>query len=249
MTPKPCFLPLIRMSHPEPTWSLSRNSRFRLIFVRFSSKNPRNNRKIRDDSCIFEKMDSQRLLDHLSSYVDFGPKQKSLFLSKVHYQEYPKGDFIQKQGQIAKYNHFVISGCLKTFYLDANGNEYILSFAVEDWWCGDLESFITQTPGNYHTQCIEDVFLARIAYEDLELLYIQLPELNKYFRLLIQNAYVVTQRRIIDDHRQTATEKYKKFRTYYPDIDARVPQYMIASYLGITPEFLSKIRKKLMKEN
>ena len=83
-------------------------------------------------------MNKQRLTDHLSRYVNLRPKQLALYLSKIKYKEYRKGAFIQKQGQISRYSNFVIAGCLKTYYLDANGDEYILSFAVEDWWCGDL---------------------------------------------------------------------------------------------------------------
>jgi len=115
-------------------------------------------------------------------------------------------------------------------------------FAVEGWWTADLGSFIMQTPADYNVQCLENCILAQINYEELEQLYLQVPKLERFFRIIIQKAYVATQKRVINNLSLTARERYFKFREEYPELEQRVPQYMIASYLGITKEFLSKIR-------
>ena len=121
-------------------------------------------------------------------------------------------------------------------------------FAIENWWTGDLGSFITQTPADYNIQSLENSVLTQIYYEDLEQLYIQIPKLERFFRIIIQKALVTSQKRIINNFSLPAKDRYLKFREQYPQIEQRVPQYMIASYLGITKEFLSKIRNQLIIE-
>lgn len=122
-------------------------------------------------------------------------------------------------------------------------------FAIENCWTSDLESFITQTPSYYNVQCIEDAKLAQISYRDLEQLYHDIPKLERLFRIVVQKEFVASQCRIIDSNSRSAKEKYLEFRKRYPEIEQRVPQYLIASYLGITKEFLSKIRNQLLTES
>ena len=143
----------------------------------------------------------------------------------------------------------MLSGCLRTFYVDNEGQEHIVRFAVENWWTADLGSFITQTPADYNVQCLEKTEVIQFSYNDIEELYIKIPKLERFFRIIIQNAYVASDKRIIQSFSMTAKERYLKFREQYPQIEQRVPQYMIASYLGITKEFLSKIRSQLIFEN
>ena len=121
-------------------------------------------------------------------------------------------------------------------------------FAIENWWTADLGSFITQTPADYNVQCLENSVLAQLSYEDLRQLYLQIPKLERFFRIIIQKAYVASQKRLINNLSLPAKERYLQFREQYPQIEQRVPQYMIASYLGITKEFLSKIRSQLITE-
>ncbi len=128
--------------------------------------------------------------------------------------------------------------------MDNKGNEHILAFAIENWWIGDLGSFTAQKPADYTIQCIENCELAQLSYDDLQILYTEIPQLERFFRIIIQRAYVYFQRRIIDNLSLTAKEKYLNFIKQYPLFEQRVPQYMIASYLGFTPEFLSNIRKE-----
>jgi len=190
-------------------------------------------------------MDLQLFLDHISRYIQLTPEEQSIFLSKVKFRKYLKGQFVVQEGDICRYESFVLSGCLKTFYLDKQGHEHIVMFAIEDWWTADLGSFISQTAADLNVQCLEDSELIQISSTDLQQLYIEIPKLERFFRIIIQNAFVAAQKRIINNLSLPAVERYVQFRTQYPKIEQRVPQYMIASYLGITKEFLSKIRAQL----
>jgi CRP-like cAMP-binding protein len=190
-------------------------------------------------------MDFQPLLDHINRYVQLTPEEQSNFLAKVKPRKYLKNHFVVQAGDICRYENFVLSGCLKTFYIDSEGHEHVVMFAIEDWWTADLGSFITQTPADLNIQCIEDSELAQISHSDLQQLYIEIPKLERFFRIIIQNAFVAAQKRIINNMSLPAMDRYVRFREQYSRIEQRVPQYMIASYLGITREFLSKIRSQL----
>jgi CRP-like cAMP-binding protein len=153
---------------------------------------------------------------------------------------------VVQNGDVCKYENFVLSGCLKAFYIDNEGQEHVVMFAIENWWTSDLGSFITQMPADLNVQCLEDSELVQIHYNDLQQLYIDIPKLERFFRIIIQKAFVAAQKRIVNNFSQPAMDRYVQFREQYPKIEQRVPQYMIASYLGITKEFLSKIRSKLI---
>ncbi len=190
-------------------------------------------------------MNTGTLLSNISKHINLTLKEEELLLSKVRLRKFLKGQYILQGGDICKYINFVISGSLKSFYRDIEGHEHILAFAIEDWWIGDLGSFTTQKPADYTVQCIENCELAQLSYEDLQFLYKEIPKMERFFRILTQKAYVYFQRRIIDNLSLTAKEKYLNFVKQYPQFEQRVPQYMMASYLGFTPEFLSKIRKEI----
>lgn len=193
-------------------------------------------------------MELKPLLDYIAQHVELSPEEQSVFASKVKIRNYLKGQFVVQNGDVCKYENFVISGCLKTFYIDTSGQEHIVMFAIENWWTADMSSFLTQTPADYNVQCLENSVLAQIYYEDLEQLYRQIPKLERFFRIIIQKAYISSQKRLINNLSLPAKERYLQFREKYPQIEQRVPQYMIASYLGITKEFLSKIRSQLIAE-
>lgn len=193
-------------------------------------------------------MNLQPLLAYIKQYIQLNPEEEAVLLAKIKYRKYLKGQFVVQSGDVCKYESFVLSGCLKTFYIDPEGQEHIVMFAVENWWTADLGSFITQTPADFNVQCLENTELAQFAYEDLEQLYREIPKLERFFRIIIQKAFVASQKRVVNSFSLPAKERYLAFRKQYPQIDQRVPQYMIASYLGITKEFLSKIRNQLILE-
>ena len=193
-------------------------------------------------------MDARPLLAYFRRYIDLSAEEEALLLSKVKSRRFLKGQFVVQQGDVCAYESFVLSGCLKCFHVDPMGHEHIVMFAVEDWWTADLESFINQTPASFNIQCIEPCELAQFSNQDLEVLYHQIPKLERFFRIIIQKAYIASQQRVVNNLSMPARERYLHFRKQYPKIEQRIPQYMIASYLGITKEFLSKIRSQLIQE-
>ncbi len=193
-------------------------------------------------------MNYERLIQHITCIVPLSKEEISLLSSKLKSRTYLKGQYIIQVGDVYKFQTFVLSGKVKTFCLDNQGNEHILSFGLEDWWTGDICSFSTQSPAEFHTQCLENTSVAQIAYEDLEDLYVQIPKLERYFRIIVQKAYGFMSKRVVRNHSLPAKERYLQFIKTYPEIVQRFPLYMIASYLGITKEFLSSIRKQLAEE-
>ncbi|CAM1349634.1 Crp/Fnr family transcriptional regulator [Tenacibaculum insulae] len=192
-------------------------------------------------------MHTTSLLSYINKYIDLTSDEEALLLSKIVRRKYLKDQYIVQQGDVCKTECFILSGCTKTFYVDDEGQEHIVMFAIEDWWTSDMGSFITQTPADYNIQCIENTELFQISYNIIEELYIEIPKLERFFRKIIERALVASQKRIVSNFSLTAKERYLLFKETYPKIEQRVPQYMIASYLGITKEFLSKIKSQLIQ--
>lgn len=187
------------------------------------------------------------LLSYIAMHVTLTPEEEALLISKVHFRTYLKHQYISQQGDVCNSANFIISGCTKTFHTNTKGDTHIVMFSIEDWWTSDLGSFITQTPADYSVQCIENTSLVQFSYDALEALYIAIPKLERLFRKILERALVASQKRIIKTYSLDARERYITFKNTYPSIELRVPQYMIASYLGITKEFLSKIKNQLAK--
>ena len=193
-------------------------------------------------------MQIQPLLDYISKHIELSKEEEDFLVSKVFYRKYLKGQYVVQQGDICKYECFVLSGCTKMFYLDDDGQEHIILFSIEDWWTSDMGSFITQTPADFNIQCLENTELVMFSYDIIEELYTNIPKLERFFRQIIERAFVASQKRIVRNFALTAKERYLYFRNQYPKIEQRIPQYMVASYLGITKEFLSKIKSQLSIE-
>ncbi|WP_347923962.1 Crp/Fnr family transcriptional regulator [Pontimicrobium sp. SW4] len=193
-------------------------------------------------------MDTKPFLDYIKNFIKLTDEEETILLSKTVHRKYLKDQYIVQQGDICKSVNFIMSGCTKTFYMDIEGQEHIVMFSIEDWWTSDLGSFITQTPADFNVQCIESTQLIQFTYNNLEALYIEIPKLERLFRKIVERAFVASQKRIIRNFSLTAKERYQIFKKTYPKIEQRVPQYMIASYLGITKEFLSKIKSQLIHD-
>ena len=167
---------------------------------------------------------------------------KSLFTPK----KIRKRQYILQQDDICKNLIFVEKGLLRSYSVDEKGNEHILQFAPEGWWIADLFSFFTGESSAYNIDAIEDSELLLITNPAIEQLYERVPKFERYFRILTQNNMVAMQKRLTSELSSSAEEKYLKLISAYPNIVARVPQHMIASFLGLTPETLSRIRKKIV---
>jgi CRP-like cAMP-binding protein len=194
-------------------------------------------------------MEIQPLLDYIKNYVSLTAEEEAFLSSKVTYRKYLKSQFILQQGDICKHQCFVVSGCTKTFHIDDSGQEHIVMFSIENWWTSDMGSFISKIPADYNIQCIEHTELIMFSSDIMEELYSEIPKLERFFRQIIERALVASQKRIVRSFSLSAKDRYLYFRNQYPKIEKLIPQYMVASYLGITKEFLSKIKKELLKEN
>ena len=159
------------------------------------------------------------------------------------------GEFLLREGDVCKYESFVVKGCLKTYYLDEMGTEHIIDFSIEEWWADDLYSLLTQTPSKSNIKAIEHTDVLQIGKNDLELLYQKVPKFERFFRILFQNAYITQREQINLALSASAGERYLLFIKKKPYAEKRFSQKDIASYLGVTPQFLSTLRKKLGRVN
>lgn len=186
------------------------------------------------------------ILANVSKLIELLPDEEAYFISLLQLKTIKRKDFLLQVGDVCHYETFVCKGCLRSYYIDNNGVEHNTLFAVEGWWTGDLYSLITNNPSRYFIEALEDTEVLQISKSNLDLLYQNVPKFERFFRLLLQNAYVAQEQRIVQNLSSTAEERYASFLKRYPQLGQRITQKHIASYLGITPEFLSMLRRKTM---
>lgn len=166
----------------------------------------------------------------------------------MEYKKVPKKTIMLHEGEMCNFEAFVVKGCVRKYYIDANGFEVILQFAIENAWVSDISFSIYETkPSQVYIETLEDCEFLMFTPESKEELFAKAPRFERAFRILMQRNLAVTQNRLFHTISQTATEKYLEFLELYPTIPQRVPQHYIASYLGISPEFLSKVRARIAK--
>lgn len=182
------------------------------------------------------------LYGHIERYVQIDATQKEQLASVVKVKRLLKRQYLLQEGAISQYESFVVSGCLRTFYMDIRGVEHTLSFAVEDWWTSDLESFLKAEPSMYNIEALEACVVLQINKTSLDLLYNRAPSIERYFRILHENAFIAQSKRILQNISMTGEDRFEAFLSTYPQWHQRIPQKYIATYLGITPVFLSQIR-------
>ncbi|CAN5233690.1 Crp/Fnr family transcriptional regulator [soil metagenome] len=190
-------------------------------------------------------MSEEPIIKNISQHIQLDDGEVDYFLSLLQPKFIKRKEFLLRPNEVCKYESFIIKGCLRTYTIDNDGLEHIVMFAVEDWWTGDLYSFLTETPGNFIIDALEDTEMVQISKSDLEKLYKSVPKFERFFRIILQNAFVAQQQRINQNLSFTAEERYLYFIKKYPRLEQRLPQKQVAAYLGITPEFLSMIRRKL----
>lgn len=177
----------------------------------------------------------------------------SIFLSDKTIEEFFEENTLKKkenfisEGEISKHEGFIIEGCCKSFIIDNDGNEVILNLSTEHWWISDLVSFQEQKPAQLTITALEKTTFLAISFKNKELLLNKHPELERMFRILVQKHLVSFQKRVFNNFALTAEERYNILHQKRPQLFQRVPQYLIASYLGVTPEFLSRMRAKRVK--
>ncbi len=189
-------------------------------------------------------MSFDSLKQHIKKNIEISNRDLDTICSFFKPHLINKKEFLLSQGSIYKYEGFVLKGCFRVFTIDKKGNENTLYFAAKDWWLMDIDSFMNQIPSHLNIQALEDSEVLLINRTDKIKLYETLPIVEKLFRVMSQKALVAWQRRLIRNHSQTAKERYFYFANTYPNIASKLTDKQIASYLGITHEFLSKIKKK-----
>lgn len=182
------------------------------------------------------------LIKNLSKFVPLTPQEVGIIQSLFTFRKYRKRQYILQEGDVARYETFIVKGVTRTYQVDEKGQEHVLQFGLEDWWVGDLYSFLTEAPTTYNVDCLEDTEVMHITRADLETLYEKVPKMERHFRIMIQNAFITSTRRLSATLAKSAQERYEEFIERYPQIEQRVANHQIASYLGITPQTLSRIR-------
>jgi CRP-like cAMP-binding protein len=188
----------------------------------------------------------RNILSHITRHVTLTTNEQDFFISILLPQKLKQGEFIEKAGAITHNFIHVNSGCLMTYFTDPEGNDQVIQFATSGWWTGDLHSLTTQQPSIYTTRALADSEVLLLPKVRMEELLERYPVFERYFRITFQNSLVTHQNRLIEAFANTAEERYSNFQKKYPQLEQFVPLKYIASYLGITPEFLSKIRRKRM---
>jgi CRP-like cAMP-binding protein len=193
-------------------------------------------------------MKTDLILQSLEKFIPLSERDQQLIVSCLRERKVKKGQFLVHEGAVSRSTHFVNEGSVRTYFIDRSGQEHIVQFAIEGWWISDLNSFINQTPATFNVQAIEDSVILELPYESLEMLYEAVPKMERYFRILTQRAFVSFQQRVVQNLSMEAEERYLEFRQKYPRIELRIPQKLVASYLGISAEFLSKIKSRLRNQ-
>ena len=188
------------------------------------------------------------ILQNIAKIVALTPEEEFLFLSKTTTHKYKAKTILLNAGEVANYTYFVNSGVLRSFNINDNIVEHVMSFACSGWWISDMYSLLSQKPGNLFIQVLEDAEVVLLSKENQEALYKEIPKLERFFRILTENSLVAHQERLMDNLSLTAEERFEKFCNKHHDLIRKVPQKQIASYLGVTPEFFSKMKSKLLRK-
>jgi len=185
-----------------------------------------------------------KLIYYIKKWIDITEAEESVILSAFEETSIKKKKDLLVPGQFCDYVYFITKGCLRSYYVDKKGMEHIYQIRMDNNWISDLESFFSQRPSKYYIEALEDSHLLCISMDRLEQLYAEVPILERYFRILFQKAYINALERLNQSMWEPANERYEAMLKEQPDMLQRVPLVYIASYLGITPESLSRIRKK-----
>nr|WP_315027999.1 Crp/Fnr family transcriptional regulator [uncultured Chryseobacterium sp.] len=191
---------------------------------------------------------SDLLYKNISRYIDLSEEEYIQFAKSFELKKFKKKEFALKEGEYCLFEGFVLNGCFKIYYLNEKGFEQTLYFAVEEWWITDLDSLINSVPSLLNVEALDDSEVLMISKKDKEALYESMSKVEKLFRIMNQQSSVALQRRILSLTGKTADKRYLEFLEKYPGLEQKLTQQQVASYLGITHEFLSKIRKKISLE-
>ncbi|MDH3268462.1 MAG: Crp/Fnr family transcriptional regulator [Ignavibacteria bacterium] len=192
-------------------------------------------------------MNVELLITYFDNHLTLNDEEKHAVRNNFFEKRVNRRQFILQQGDVCKLNTFVIEGCFRMYMVDDNGKEHNLQFAIENWWIGDIASFHSEEPSRLNIEAIENSIILQIKKEDQLRLFVDYPKFNRIFRVFTENALISYQRRVLQNISSTAEERYIDFVNRYPDFFNRISNVQIASFIGVTPEFLSKVRKNISK--
>lgn len=188
------------------------------------------------------------ILENIAKHVSLTPEEQAHFLSKIETHTYKAKTILLSAGEVCKHSYFVNSGILRSFNINDNIVEHVLSFACEGWWMSDMYSYFSQKPGQLFIEVLEEAEIVSLSKENQEQLFHDIPKLERFFRILIENSLVANQQRLMDNLSLPAEERFEKFTRKYGTLVHKVPQKQIASFIGVTPEFFSKMKARLLKK-
>ncbi len=193
-------------------------------------------------------MSFEFLIQSINQRVSLTKEEEALLMEHLRIKKVKRKSFLYQEGDVQQHLVFVNSGCLRSYSIDNNGVEHILQFAPTGWWIADMQSFLNGTPAMLNIDAIEDTEVVLIKQADVEELYASIPPLERFFRILTERSLAAFQQRLIDSLSLTAVDRYGNFCKNYPSLIQTLPQKHVASYIGITPEFLSKMLSQPMKK-
>nr|WP_294947446.1 Crp/Fnr family transcriptional regulator [uncultured Mucilaginibacter sp.] len=192
-----------------------------------------------------ENASIQQLINYFKHLFPLNDKERGEITSRLAERKIRRKQFILQDGEVCRHFTFVVSGCFKMFAVDKNGKEHNLQFAAENDWITDLSSFYSEKASTVFIEAVEPSEILQIKHHDLLYLYVNYHKIDHNFRVIIERKYIEMQNRVLQNISSTAEERYLTFLQQYPNLSGRLPNTQIASYLGITPEFLSKIRREI----
>ena len=190
----------------------------------------------------------ERIYANINRRIHLTDVEFDHFKTFLQPKTFKKKEFLLKAGEISQHLAFVNQGCFRTYSIDKTGEEHVLQFSLEDWWVSDAYSALTQKPSSLFIEALEDAEVYLIDNQAIEQIYIDIPKFERYFRILAQNRFIALQERVNGELSASAEERYLDLLTRYPTLPQRVPQQYIASYLGIQPPSLSRIKRKKIKK-
>jgi len=190
----------------------------------------------------------EALIANIQRFITLTDDERRYLSSILRTTTVRKKQYIVQPEFVCRYRSYVVSGSLRSYFVDHNGQEHTISLVIEDWWISDFYSYLYQTPATLFVEALEESTLLQLEYHAEEQLLERYPKFEKYFRILASRSVATLQKRMLSNLSLTAEQRYDEFLTKYPAIAARVPQYALASFLGITTEFLSKIRSDKRKK-
>jgi CRP-like cAMP-binding protein len=193
-------------------------------------------------------MNHQLLLENFKGFISLSREEELMVLNYTTERRFKKGEFLNSEGEVNRYTNFITDGSARVYYIEPDGHEHVIQLGIRNWWIGDFPSFITQSKAKMYTEALEPTEVLAFSYDHLQEVYEKVPKMERFFRLLIQKAYASFHKRVLESLGMDAEERYLAFRSTYPEMEMQIAQKHIASYLGMSPEFFSTLKRRVMEK-